>query len=174
MPDALAAEGVVTVEVTAVPGQLIRPLNWSEDRCGMVIARAADSATAERLAAHAAGLIRVRTGPGRHGIHGNDERPVGLHARGAEPLRRRPDGMIGRRVGRHRWDARDIARRRSDGCSARPTASDRVAQTAIAVPALDRSASPPARAAASAWHVIMPLPTRPMACPRKSAGTART
>ncbi|MEU8814707.1 ATP-grasp domain-containing protein [Actinoplanes sp. NPDC048796] len=61
--DALGAEGVVTVEVTAVPGQRIRPLNWSEDRCGMVIVRAGDSAEAERLAAHAAGLIRVRTGP---------------------------------------------------------------------------------------------------------------
>jgi biotin carboxylase len=60
---ARSLDGVVSVEVAARPGQLVRPLNWSEDRCGRVIARAGDSAAAERLACRAADLIRVRTSP---------------------------------------------------------------------------------------------------------------
>ena len=61
--EARSLDGVVSVEVTAEPGQLVRQLNWSEDRCGRVIARARDSAEAERLASSAADMIRVRTSP---------------------------------------------------------------------------------------------------------------
>ncbi|WP_326564307.1 ATP-grasp domain-containing protein [Micromonospora peucetia] len=57
------AEGVVKAEVTVEPGQTVRPLLWSEDRCGLVIARAEHSAEAVERARRAADLIRIHTTP---------------------------------------------------------------------------------------------------------------
>ncbi|MFF4486773.1 ATP-grasp domain-containing protein [Streptomyces sp. NPDC001544] len=56
-------EGVVRAEVGVEPGGPVEPLRWSEDRCGLVVARAEDMATAERRARRAAALIRIRTEP---------------------------------------------------------------------------------------------------------------
>ncbi|MEU1290622.1 ATP-grasp domain-containing protein [Kitasatospora sp. NPDC005856] len=58
-----AAEGVTQVDVQVDVGDTVHELRWSEDRCGHVLVRAADAATAERLARQAAGLIRIDTAP---------------------------------------------------------------------------------------------------------------
>lgn len=61
--EARAADGVVRVEVKAEPGQDVRPLHWSEDRSGVVVVRAENSAAAARRARQVAELIEIRTKP---------------------------------------------------------------------------------------------------------------
>ncbi|MEU2673262.1 ATP-grasp domain-containing protein [Streptomyces sp. NPDC007164] len=61
--EARAAEGVVRVEVKAEPGQDVRPLHWSEDRSGVVVVRAENSAAAARRARQVAESIEIRTKP---------------------------------------------------------------------------------------------------------------
>ncbi|GAA2435017.1 hypothetical protein GCM10010191_57010 [Actinomadura vinacea] len=58
---ATAMEGVVEVRVQVVPGDVVNPLRWSEDRCGYVLVHACDGPTAERIAGEAAELISIRT-----------------------------------------------------------------------------------------------------------------
>jgi biotin carboxylase len=58
-----AVEGVVAVEVQVDIGDTVHELRWSEDRCGHVLVRAADTASAERLARRAAALIHIDTEP---------------------------------------------------------------------------------------------------------------
>jgi hypothetical protein len=60
---AAAIDGVLEVEVSVRPGDVVRPTRWSEDRCGHVLVRAHDSAAAAKLARRAAELIRIRTEP---------------------------------------------------------------------------------------------------------------
>jgi biotin carboxylase len=61
--EARALPGVQDVRIKVAPGDVVRPLQWSEDRCGHVVVHAADAATAERLAREAVEVIRVRTVP---------------------------------------------------------------------------------------------------------------
>ncbi|MFH8562012.1 SDR family oxidoreductase [Streptomyces sp. NPDC017988] len=61
--EARAAEGVVRVEVKAEPGRDVRPLHWSEDRSGVVVVRAENSAAAARRARQVAESIEIRTKP---------------------------------------------------------------------------------------------------------------
>ncbi|MCX4850522.1 ATP-grasp domain-containing protein [Streptomyces sp. NBC_00893] len=61
--EARAADGVVRVEVKAEPGQDVRPLRWSEDRSGVVVVRAENSAAAARRARQVAESIEIRTRP---------------------------------------------------------------------------------------------------------------
>jgi biotin carboxylase len=56
-----ALDGVLDVQVDVRPGDLVRPAQWSEDRCGQVLVRAGDTASAVALARRAAELIRIRT-----------------------------------------------------------------------------------------------------------------
>ncbi|MET7507733.1 ATP-grasp domain-containing protein [Streptomyces albidoflavus] len=60
------AEGVVQVDVAVEPGDTVHALRWSEDRCGHVLVRAADAATAVRLAREAAARIAITTEPLGH------------------------------------------------------------------------------------------------------------
>ncbi|MFC7472571.1 hypothetical protein ACFQVA_41595 [Actinomadura keratinilytica] len=48
------------------PGDTVHALRWSEDRCGHVLVRAADAATAVRLAREAADRIAITTEPLGH------------------------------------------------------------------------------------------------------------
>ncbi|WP_224386952.1 ATP-grasp domain-containing protein [Pseudonocardia sp. ICBG1293] len=59
--DARRADGVVEVDLAVAPGDVVRPLAHSFDRCGHVIAVGADAAEASARAEHAAALITVRT-----------------------------------------------------------------------------------------------------------------
>ncbi|MFF1836722.1 ATP-grasp domain-containing protein [Streptomyces sp. NPDC058231] len=61
--DAESAPGVVDVDVQVDEGDTVHELRWSEDRCGYVLARAEDTATAVRLAAAAAARITITTEP---------------------------------------------------------------------------------------------------------------
>ncbi|OKK12256.1 hypothetical protein AMK16_32025 [Streptomyces sp. CB00455] len=61
--DAESAEGVVQVDVQVSVGDTVHELRWSEDRCGYVMAYAADTGTAERLAREAAARITITTTP---------------------------------------------------------------------------------------------------------------
>ncbi|MFI5978419.1 ATP-grasp domain-containing protein [Streptomyces sp. NPDC051452] len=61
--DAECAPGVVDVDVQVDEGDTVHPLRWSEDRCGYVVARAEDAATAVRRAAEAAALVTITTEP---------------------------------------------------------------------------------------------------------------
>ncbi|MEU2158887.1 ATP-grasp domain-containing protein [Streptomyces sp. NPDC019396] len=61
--DAGSAPGVVDVDVQVGEGDTVHELRWSEDRCGHVVARADDAATAVRLAAEAAARITITTEP---------------------------------------------------------------------------------------------------------------
>ncbi|GES30273.1 ATP-grasp domain-containing protein [Streptomyces angustmyceticus] len=61
--EARAAAGVVRVEVKVEPGQDVRPLHWSEDRSGVVVVRAENSAAAARRARQVAESIEIRTEP---------------------------------------------------------------------------------------------------------------
>ncbi|MEU8522627.1 ATP-grasp domain-containing protein [Streptomyces sp. NBC_01216] len=61
--DAESAEGVVQVDVRVSAGDTVHELRWSEDRCGYVMAYAADTRTAERLAREAAARIAITTTP---------------------------------------------------------------------------------------------------------------
>ncbi|MEU8654853.1 ATP-grasp domain-containing protein [Streptomyces sp. NPDC048737] len=58
---ARAAHGVVKVDIKVRPGQDVRPLCWSEDRSGAVIARADSSEAAEHRARQVAESIEIRT-----------------------------------------------------------------------------------------------------------------
>lgn len=55
--------GVVRVEVKAEPGRDVRPLHWSEDRSGVVVVRAENSAAAVHRARQVAESIEIRTKP---------------------------------------------------------------------------------------------------------------
>ncbi|MFE1877754.1 ATP-grasp domain-containing protein [Streptomyces sp. NPDC059496] len=59
--EAESAEGVVQVDVHVEPGDTVHELRWSEDRCGYVMARAQDAATAVRLACEAAARVVITT-----------------------------------------------------------------------------------------------------------------
>ncbi|MCZ7456168.1 ATP-grasp domain-containing protein [Streptomyces sp. WMMC940] len=61
--EAAAAPGVIDVDVQVELGDTVHDLRWSEDRCGYVMARAEDTATAVRLAREAAARIVIRTAP---------------------------------------------------------------------------------------------------------------
>ncbi|WP_406860755.1 ATP-grasp domain-containing protein [Streptomyces sp. HUAS MG47] len=61
--DAESAPGVADVDVQVEAGDTVHELRWSEDRCGYVVAHAADAATAVRLAAEAAARIVITTEP---------------------------------------------------------------------------------------------------------------
>ncbi|MGW7362163.1 ATP-grasp domain-containing protein [Streptomyces sp. NPDC054841] len=63
VPEARGLPGVRDVRIKVAPGDVVRPLQWSEDRCGHVVVHAADATTAERLAREAVGTIRIRTVP---------------------------------------------------------------------------------------------------------------
>ncbi|WP_406214412.1 ATP-grasp domain-containing protein [Streptomyces decoyicus] len=60
---AAALPGVREVKVGVAPGDVVRPTQWSEDRCGHVVVYAEDSAAAERLARQAVDAIVIRTVP---------------------------------------------------------------------------------------------------------------
>lgn len=59
--DAESADGVVQVDVQVGVGDTVHELRWSEDRCGYVVARAADAETAAHLAREAAARIVITT-----------------------------------------------------------------------------------------------------------------
>ncbi|MGW2649019.1 ATP-grasp domain-containing protein [Streptomyces sp. NPDC001393] len=61
--EARSLDGVLDVRIQVEPGDTVRPLHWSEDRCGQILVRAEDSERAEALARRAAGLITIRTVP---------------------------------------------------------------------------------------------------------------
>jgi biotin carboxylase len=61
--EAKAVAGVAEVYVSAEPGGRVRPLVWSDDRCGHVIAEANNPADATRIARAAAASIRILTEP---------------------------------------------------------------------------------------------------------------
>ncbi|MFI9262187.1 ATP-grasp domain-containing protein [Streptomyces sioyaensis] len=61
--EARAVPGVVKVDVKVEPGQDARPLRWSEDRAGAVIARAESTEAANRSTRQAVDLIHIRTCP---------------------------------------------------------------------------------------------------------------
>jgi biotin carboxylase len=60
---AAALDGVLDIQVDVRPGDIVRPAQWSEDRCGQVLVRAGDTASAVALARRAAELVRIRTVP---------------------------------------------------------------------------------------------------------------
>lgn len=60
------SEGVLQVDVSVEPGDTVHALRWSEDRLGHVLVRAADTATAVRLAEEAAARIVITTEPVAH------------------------------------------------------------------------------------------------------------
>ncbi|MFB7558661.1 ATP-grasp domain-containing protein [Streptomyces brevispora] len=65
--EAEAADGVVQVDVQVAAGDTVHELRWSEDRCGYVVARGADTGTAVRRAREAAARIVIATEPAAGG-----------------------------------------------------------------------------------------------------------
>ncbi|KAA1380680.1 ATP-grasp domain-containing protein [Aeromicrobium fastidiosum] len=61
--EAAAADGVDVVKIQVDVSDQIHPVQWSEDRCGFVIATGRDAAEATRRAEHAASHIRITTVP---------------------------------------------------------------------------------------------------------------
>ena len=63
LADARAVPGVIEARVRADVGDVVGPLLWSEERCGYVIARAADAVGAFAAARTAAAKVTIRTEP---------------------------------------------------------------------------------------------------------------
>lgn len=61
--EALEANGVIEVHISAKVGSTVRPLLWSDDRCGHVMVHAEDASTAVSLARQIASTISIRTEP---------------------------------------------------------------------------------------------------------------